>query len=245
MVGIKPWTWGLHEAEEYQPIWAVEGKNVIDLYFWPTQNCRKISIALEELELPYNIVKIDIQKKEQFSPEFLALNPLHKVPVIIDNRGTCGPIFESGAILMYLAEKTGLLLPNDQQSRYRTISWLLMQVSLVGPVFGQRNHFAYAKQYIEYAVEKYTSETSEILDLLDGRLEEKEFLSGEYSIADIATFPWIHSNAARHDPSQFDGRPHLQRWFRTVGSRPAVKRGMELLADMSWDRGGLDKFPLG
>ncbi len=197
---------------------------MIDLYTFTTPNGRKASVMLEEVELPYNIHKIDITKNEQFTPEFLAINPNSKIPAIID-QDTGMTIFESGAILIYLAEKTGKFLPTDQKSRFEVIEWLMFQMASVGPMLGQLNHFnKFAPEQIPYAIERYQKETLRIYSVLDKQLSDKEFICNEYSIADMATFPWIA--IYEFQGLTLDNHPNLKRWVETVQQRPAVQRGM-------------------
>ena len=168
---------------------------MIDVYFWPTPNGWKITIMLEELGLPYTIVPIDIGKGDQFKPEFLAISPNNKMPAITDPDGPDGEpisIFESGAIMIYLAEKTGKLMPTDPRGRYRVMEWLMFQMGTVGPLLGQTAHFRrYAPEKIDYAIDRYTNEAGRIYGVIDRRLQDHEYLAGDYSIADIATWPWI------------------------------------------------------
>ena len=201
---------------------------MIDLYTWGTPNGRKASIALEELGLPYNVHKIDIGKGDQFKPEYLAINPNGKIPSIVDPDGPDGrpiSVFESGAILIYLAEKTGRLLPKDARGRSVAIQWLMFQMGGVGPMFGQAHHFRrFAPEKIPYAVDRYSNETKRLYGVLDRRLKESEHLAGDYSIADIATYPWV----SRHEwqgvaLAEF---PSVKRWFDALSARPAVSRGM-------------------
>jgi GST-like protein len=204
---------------------------MIELYGWGTPNGRKISIALEELAMPYQITKIDIMKDEQFGEAFLALNPNNKIPVIVDEDGPDGQpitVFESGAILLYLAKKAGKLLPSSGRAYYRTLQWLMFQMGGIGPIFGQMHHFQrYAKEQ-EYSVKRYAAETRRLYSVLDGQLARSEFVAGnEYSIADIAIYPWI----ARFELHQIEWSsvPNVKRWYDMLGSREAVKRGMEAL----------------
>jgi GSH-dependent disulfide-bond oxidoreductase len=199
---------------------------MIDLYSFTTPNGRKASIMLEEVGLPYNVHKIDITKNDQFTPEFVAINPNSKIPAIIDQE-TGITVFESGAILIYLAEKTEKLLPSDQKGRFQVIEWLMLQMGSVGPMFGQLNHFKkYAPEKIPYAIERYEKETLRLYGVLDKQLTDKEFICGEYSIADIATYPWV----AIYDFQglSLDNHPHLKRWVGTMQNRPAVQKGMQV-----------------
>lgn len=199
---------------------------MIDLYTFTTPNGRKVSIMLEEVQLPYDVHVIDITKGEQFTPEFVAINPNSKIPAIID-RDTETTIFESGAILIYLAEKTGKLMPTDSKGRFLVLEWLMFQMGSVGPMFGQLNHFKrFAPEKIPYAIDRYEKETLRLYSVLDSQLEKYEFLCGDYSIADIATFPWVASY-------EFQGltlnhHPNLKRWFETIQARSAVQKGMNV-----------------
>jgi GST-like protein len=200
---------------------------VIDLYFWPTPNGKKISIALEELELPYRIVPVNIGKGEQFRPEFLAISPNNRMPAIVDPNPTDGgapiSIFESGAILIYLAEKTGRLLPIEPRGRTEVLAWLMWQMGGLGPMLGQAHHFrSYAPEKIPYAIDRYTNETHRLYRVLDTRLRDRDYVAGDYSIADIAAWPWISPTA---QGQSFDEFPHLKAWYDRVKARPAVERG--------------------
>ena len=201
---------------------------MIDLYTFTTPNGRKASIMLEEVELPYNVHKIDITKNDQFSPEYIAINPNSKIPAIFD-RDTDITVFESGAILMYLAEKTGKLLPTDQKKRYLVIEWLMLQMGSVGPMFGQLNHFKkFAPEKIEYAIARYEKETLRLYGVLDSQLKDNEYICGDYSIADIATYPWVA--VYEFQGLTLDNHPNLKRWVEKVQQRPAVQRGMKVPA---------------
>jgi GST-like protein len=208
---------------------------MIEVWTWPTPNGHKVHIALEELGLPYKIVPINIGAGDQFKPEFLAITPNHRIPAIVDPDGPGGQplkLFESGAILIYLSEKTGgKLMPSDAVGRYRCLQWLMFQMGGVGPMFGQYNHFAnYAVEKLPYAIERYTNEVRRLHRVLDKRLGEAPFLAGrEYSIADIATFPWVR-NPDRRDINLAD-YPNVKRWHDTIAERPAVQRGVQVLAE--------------
>ncbi len=179
---------------------------------------------LEEVELPYNVHKIDITKGEQFTPEFVAINPNSKIPAIVD-QDTGITVFESGAILIYLGEKTGKFLPTEQKARFQVLEWLMFQMGGVGPMFGQLNHFKkFAPEKIPYAIERYEKETLRLYGVLDKQLADREFICNEYSIADIATFPWVASY--EFQGLTLDNHPNLKRWFETIQQRPAVQRGM-------------------
>jgi len=203
---------------------------MIELYTWTTPNGRKISVMLEELGLPYRVHPIDISKGEQFKPDYLALNPNGKIPTIVDPAGPSGrsiAVFESGAILIYLAEKTGKFLSSDPRARIEALEWLMFQMGGVGPMFGQTHHFLRAApEPVPYAIERYQKETRRLYGVLDQRLSEAEFLAGEYSIADIATYPWV----ARHEWQKvaLEEFPHVARWYDAIGGRPAVMRGMRV-----------------
>ncbi|MFP6756840.1 MAG: glutathione S-transferase N-terminal domain-containing protein [Alphaproteobacteria bacterium] len=203
---------------------------MIDVYFWPTPNGWKITIMLEELGLPYTIVPIDIGKGDQFKPEFLAISPNNKMPAITDPDGPDGEpisIFESGAIMLYLAEKTGKLMPTDPRGRYRVMEWLMFQMGTVGPLLGQVHHFRrYAPEKIEYAINRYTNEAGRIYGVIDRRLEDHEFLAGDYSIADIAVWPWI---LGKNQGQDYDDFPNLKRWRNTMKMRPAVIKGRDVM----------------
>jgi GST-like protein len=206
------------------------GAAMIDLYFWTTPNGMKPLLFLEETGLEYRIRPINISKGEQFEPEFLKISPNNRIPAIVDHdpdgQGTAGsagaPLmqFESGAILLYLAEKTGMLLPEDTAGRAEVMQWLFWQMGGIGPMFGQFLHFAdYAPEKLPYAVERYSREAERLLGVLDRRLADREFAAGAYSIADIAIYPWV-----RRILDRFDGFEHVGRWARTIADRPATKR---------------------
>jgi len=202
--------------------------SMIDLYTWSTPNGRKVSVMLEECGLAYRTHRIDIGKGDQFKNEFVAINPNSKIPAIIDEARPDGAplkLFESGAILIYLAEKCGKLVPVSARGRYEALQWLMFQMGGVGPIFGQTHHFLRAaREQVPYAIERYTRETRRLYGVLDRRLGEAPFLASEYSIADIATFPWV----ARHEWHKVDLAefPNVKRWFDAIGARPAVARGM-------------------
>ncbi len=207
---------------------------MIEVWTWPTPNGHKVHIMLEEVGLPYKVVPVNIGQGEQFREEFLAITPNHRIPAIVDPAGPGGKrfsLFESGAILIYLAEKTGKLIPADPASRYTCLQWLMFQMGGVGPMFGQYNHFAaYAPEKIPYAIERYTNEVKRLHRVLDQRLAESEYLAGaDYSIADIATFPWVRNPARRGiDLADY---PHVRRWHDAIAARPAVMRGVEVLSE--------------
>ena len=203
---------------------------MIDLYTWTTPNGYKISIALEELELPYRIIPVNIGAGEQFEPSFLEISPNNRIPAIVDHDGSGGKplsLFESGAILLYLADKTGRLLPPDGPARYDVIQWLMFQMANIGPMFGQASHFLrYAPEKIPYAIERYTNEIKRLCGVMDRRLGESDYLAGAYSIADIACFPWIRP--LERLEAGFDDYPNLGRWCQAIAGRPAVQRGLEV-----------------
>ncbi|MCC5652587.1 glutathione S-transferase N-terminal domain-containing protein [Nostoc sp. XA013] len=199
---------------------------MIDLYTFTTPNGRKASVMLEEVELPYNVHKIDITTQQQFTPEYIAINPNSKIPAIVDQE-TGIKVFESGAILIYLAEKTGKLLPTEQKSRFQVLQWLMFQMGGVGPMFGQLKHFkCFAPEKLPYAIERYEKETLRIYGVLDKQLQDNEFICGNYSIADVATYPWV----AIYEflGLTLDNYPNLKRWVEIVQQRPAVQRGMQV-----------------
>jgi GSH-dependent disulfide-bond oxidoreductase len=196
---------------------------VIDLYTWSTPNGRKISIALEELGLPYDVHPIDINNKEQFTPSFLAISPNNRIPAIVD-RDNNFSLMESGAILLYLADKTGKLIPKEQQARYRAIEWLMWQMGGIGPMLGQVHHFVkYNKGKAPYAEERYLAEAHRLYGVLDRRLADHEFVAGDYSVADIAIWPWI----SRFEWQTIDlgNYANVKRWYLAIALRPAVQRG--------------------
>ena len=202
---------------------------MIQLYTWGTPNGKKVSIMLEEVGIPYEVHPISLQKGDQFTPEYLAINPNNKIPSIIDTDGPGGQpltLFESGAILMYLAEKTGKLFPQDMRKRYEVIQWLMFQMGGVGPMFGQANFFFRLSESVPYAIERYHKEALRLYKVLDQQLGKKDYLAGEYSIADIATYPWVW----RHEMHQVNLEEFLnvKRWYDAISARPAVQRGMQI-----------------
>jgi len=214
---------------------------VIDVYSWATPNGHKIHIMLEELGLEYKAIPIDIGAGDQFTPEFLAISPNNKIPAIVDSDGPGGKplaLFESGAILFYLAEKTGKFLPLDPVGRYTTMQWLMFQMGGVGPMLGQAHHFRiYAPEKIEYAVNRYSNEAKRLYGVMDKQLGVTRYLAGnEYSIADIATFPWTRS--WKNQGIELDEFPKVKRWFDEISARPAVIRGVEVLASARKDLTG-------
>jgi GST-like protein len=205
---------------------------MITLYTWGTPNGRKVSIMLEECALPYRVQTVDITRGEQAQPDFVAINPNSKIPAIVDPDGPDGQpitLFESGAILFYLAAKTGKFLPAADRGKYEAVQWLMFQMGGVGPMFGQAHHFLrFAPEPVPYAIKRYSTETARLYGVLDKRLGDAEYLAGEYTIADIATFPWV----ARHEWQQIDlaDYPQVRRWYEAIAARPAVQRGMAVPA---------------
>ena len=212
-----------------QAIVTLEG-SLIDLYTWTTPNGRKVSIMLEETGLPYRTHAVDINNGEQFRPEFLDINPNNRIPAIVDQKGPEGKpfkLFESGAILLYLAHKTGQFLPREPTRQFQAIQWLMFQMGGVGPMFGQAHHFLRAtKEPVPYGIERYTKETRRLYGVLDGHLQKHAYLADEYSVADIATYPWI----ARHDwhKVELSEFPAVKAWYERIGKRPAVQAGMKV-----------------
>ena len=211
---------------------------MIELFFWPTPNGYKATITLAELGLLDKVTPIDILSGEQFDPAYLELNPNNKVPTIIDHDGPGGKpvtIFESGAILLYLAEKTGKLLPKSEFKRLEAIQWLFFQVSSMGPMLGQTHHFrTYAPEKIEYAINRYTKEAERLYKILDNRFSDHDFLADEYSIADIATFTWVRPR--KMQGQNLDDYPNVKRWYDTIKVRPAISEGLSVLSDnMKWN----------
>lgn len=200
----------------------------IELYFWPTPNGRKISIMLEECELPYTINYVNIAKGDQFAPAFLKISPNNRMPAIVDHHGPGGKIsvFESGAILQYLGRKTGKFYPADEAARVAVEEWLFWQVGGLGPMSGQNNHFrSYSREKIPYAIERYANEVNRLYGVMNTRLADRPYLAGAYSIADMASYPWaIIWKDQGQDVAQF---PHLAAWLDRVGAREAVQRGMD------------------
>ncbi len=208
---------------------------MIDLYTWPTPNGHKIHIALEEMGLAYTVHPVNIRTGEQFQPAFLAISPNNRIPAMVDSDGPDGQpitLFESGAMLIYLASKSGKLMPATDRDRYTMLQWLMWQMGGVGPMFGQANHFrAYAKEPQPYPIERYTNESNRLTRVLDKRLSEAPYVGGkEYTIADIAIFPWMRGSEKRG--VNIDEYPNVKRWFDAIDARPAVKRALQVLADV-------------
>ncbi|MDM0045691.1 glutathione S-transferase N-terminal domain-containing protein [Variovorax dokdonensis] len=207
----------------------------IDVYSWPTPNGHKVHIMLEECGLPYRAHPINIGKGEQFEPDFLAISPNNKIPAITDPQGPDGrpiSLFESGAILVYLAGKTGKFLPPGDRERYNVLQWLMFQMGGVGPMLGQAHHFRlYAPEKVPYAIDRYTNEAKRLYGVIDKQLGKSRFVAGpEYSIADIAIFPWLRN--WKGQGIELDDFPKLKRWFEGIEARPAVQRGVKVLADL-------------
>jgi GST-like protein len=212
---------------------------VIDLYYWPTPNGRKISIMLEECGLEYNVIRVDIGAGDQFEPDFLKISPNNRMPAIVDQDAGVS-VFEGGAILIYLAEKSGILLPDEQHARFDALQWLFWQAGGLGPMAGQLSHFAnYAKDPAPYAHDRYASEYDRLLAVMEVRLRDRDFLAGEYSIADIAAFPWVMPY--KRFGQDLDRFENLRRWFDAIKSRPAVQRGVDIGKDWRRDEARNEK----
>jgi GST-like protein len=208
---------------------------MIEVYSWATPNGHKVHIMLEECGLPYKVIPVDIGAGDQFTPQFLAISPNNKIPAIVDPEGPDGrpiSLFESGAILLYLAGKTGRFLPEGVTARYEVLQWLMFQMGGVGPMLGQAHHFRiYAPEKIAYAVDRYTNEARRLYGVMDRRLASSRYIGGaDYGIADIAIFPWLRS--WKNQGIDWNDHPHLKGWFDEIAGRPAVKRGVEVLADL-------------
>ncbi|MBC7136623.1 MAG: glutathione S-transferase N-terminal domain-containing protein [Oceanibaculum nanhaiense] len=206
---------------------------MIDLYTWPTPNGFKVSILLEELGLPYHVIPVDIGKGAQFEPEYLKLNPNNKMPTIVDNEGPDGrpyTVMESGAILIYLADKHGKFLPKGGEARYDVLQWLMWQMGGLGPMLGQAHHFLqYAPEKIEYAMNRYSNEANRLYGVLNKRLQGRDYVAGDYSIADMAIMPWLrYPDRQGVDIEQY---PEVKRWRESLEARPAVQKGLAVLAE--------------
>lgn len=206
----------------------------IDLYYWPTPNGWKITIALEEMGLPYNVIPVNIGKGDQFKPEFLSFSPNNKMPAIIDPQGPDGQpisVFESGAILMYLGRKTGAFLPADERGRVEVEQWLFWQMGGFGPILGQNHHFSlYAPEKIPYAIDRYRNETHRLYGVLNKRLSDRDFVAGEYSVADMAIVGWAKLwERQGMDIAEF---PHVKRWLDVLMARPAVQAGFAVAGEL-------------
>jgi GST-like protein len=209
---------------------------MIDLYYWPTPNGHKITMFLEETGVPYKIVPVNIGSGEQFTPEFLAISPNNRMPAIVDRAPKDGnspiPIFESGAILLYLAEKAGKFMPLDLRGRVQVTQWLMWQMGGLGPMLGQNHHFsAYAPEKIPYAIDRYVNETNRLYGVLNKRLEGRSFVAGDYSIADMACYPWIVPY--ERQGQKLEDFPHLKRWFEEIKGRPATVRAYALAKEVN------------
>lgn len=208
---------------------------MIEVYSWATPNARKVHIMLEECGLAYRIHPVDIGAGEQFNPSFLAISPNNKIPAIVDPQGPNGKplsMFESGAILLYLASKTGRLLPQDTRDKFEVLQWLMFQMGGLGPMLGQAHHFRiYAPEKIKYAIDRYTKEANRLYGVLERQLSRYAYVAGdEYTIADIATYPWI--NSWKNQGVELTEYPQVQHWFESIGRRPAVQRGMAALSEL-------------
>jgi len=212
----------------------IGGGQVIDVYYWPTINCRKVTIALEEMGLSYNIVPVDMKNGESQNPEFLRINPNGKIPAIIDDDAPGGGrlvIFESAAILQYLAEKSGKLMPADTIGRFNVIKWLIFQAASIGPMFGQFAHFhEYAREKVPYALNRYGHEAERLYRVLESRLQQSRYVAGdEFSIADVSIWPWV---SPVRQQQRWENWPNLKRWHDLVGARPSVVRGNAVRLDL-------------
>jgi GSH-dependent disulfide-bond oxidoreductase len=202
---------------------------MIELYTWGTPNGKKVSIMLEEIGMAYEVHPVDLSRGDQLKPEYLAINPNNKIPAIIDSDGPDGKpfkLFESGAILLYLAEKSGKLWAADMRQRYTVMQWLMFQMGGVGPMFGQANYFYRLEEKVPYAIERFHKEARRLYNVLDQQLKREEYLAGEYSIADIATYTWVGRHDGHH--VKLEEYPNVKRWFDAISKRPAVQRGMEV-----------------
>jgi GSH-dependent disulfide-bond oxidoreductase len=215
---------------------------MIDLYYWTTPNGHKITIFLEEASVPYKIFPVNIGKGEQFKAEFLAVSPNNRIPALVDHAPAGGgkpiAVFESGAMLLYLAEKTGKFLSHDPRARTDTIQWLFWQMGNLGPMSGQNNHFSnYAVEKLTYAMDRYRNEVNRLYGVLDRRLADRPFMAGEYSIADMATYPWVALHERQHQ--KIDDFPNVKRWLDTIKARPAVVRAYEKAKEVNPNAGGI------
>jgi len=216
----------------------------IDLYYWPTPNGWKITIFLEETGLPYNVIPVEITAGDQFEPEFLKISPNNKVPAIVDPERPDGAqisVFESGAILIYLTEKTGKFLPGSPRERYKVLQWLMFQIGHVGPTLGQAHHFRrYAPEEVPYAIDRYTNEAARLYVIMDQRLSETDYFAGdEYSIADMAIYPWLVSHESQGQ--RLENFPNLARWYENIARYPAVERALEVGSELRRPIADLDE----
>jgi GST-like protein len=215
---------------------------MIDLYYWTTPNGHKITLFLEETGLKYNVIPINIGKGEQFKAEFLAVSPNNRIPALVDHEPKGGgkpvTVFESGAMLVYLAEKTGKFLPASGPARYQTLEWLFWQMAGLGPMSGQNNHFSnYAADKIQYAMDRYRNEVNRLYGVLNKQLEGRDFITGEYSIADMASYPWVVP--WERQGQNIEDFPNVKRWLATIKERPATKRAYDLVAKVNPNAGGI------
>jgi GSH-dependent disulfide-bond oxidoreductase len=216
---------------------------MIDLYYWTTPNGHKITIFLEETGLPHRLIPVNISKGHQFDPEFLKISPNNRIPAIVDHAPLDGagplPMFESGAILLYLADKVGRFIARDGRARLDCIQWLFWQMGNLGPMNGQNHHFSlYAPEKIPYAIDRYVRESGRLYAVLNRRLADREYIAGEYSIADMASYPWINPERQSQDITQF---PHLARWRASIRERPAVQRAYELAKSINTEPAATDE----
>ena len=215
---------------------------MLDLYYWTTPNGHKVTIFLEETGTPYKLIPININKGEQFKPEFLAVSPNNRIPALVDNAPAGGgkpiSIMESGAILVYLAEKVGKFLPREPAPRADALQWLFWQMGGLGPMSGQNNHFSnYAVDKLPYAMDRYRNEVNRLYGVMNTRLADRPFLAGEYSIADMASYPWVVPHERQHQ--KIGEFPHLKRWLDTIAARPAVVKAYELVKQVNLGHGGI------
>ena len=222
-------------SKSVEPARRASKNKPIDLYYWPTPNGWKITIMLEECSLPYTVIPVDISKGDQFKPQFLAVSPNNRMPAIVDHDGPDGrpiSIFESGAILQYLGRKTGKFYPRDERGRVEVEQWLFWQMANLGPKAGEANHFRhYAPEKLPYAIDRYVKETNRLYGVLNKRLADHAFLADEYSIADMAAYPWVVPY--ERQGQKLEDFPHLQRWFETIKARPATARAYDKAKDVN------------
>lgn len=215
---------------------------MIDLYYWTTPNGHKVTMFLEETGLPYRVIPINIGKGEQFQPDFLKVSPNNRIPALVDHAPTTGgapiSVFESGAMLVYLAEKTGQFMPSDARGKAEVLQWLFWQMGGLGPMAGQNHHFVqYAPEKLPYAMDRYVKETNRLYGVLNKRLADRAFVAGDYSIADMASYPWIVPYESQQQT--LDDFPHLKRWFHAIKERPATQRAYALTAKYNPGAGGI------
>jgi GSH-dependent disulfide-bond oxidoreductase len=215
---------------------------MIDLHYWTTPNGHKITMFLEETGLEYKIIPVNIGKGEQFKADFLKISPNNRIPALLDHKPKGGgapvAVFESGAMLVYLAEKTGKFLPADGAARYDVMQWLFWQMGGLGPMSGQNNHFSnYAVDKIPYAMDRYRNEVNRLYGVMNTRLTDREYLAGDYSIADMASYPWVVPH--ERQGQKIDDFPHLKRWLETIREKPATKRAYELVPKINPNAGGI------